>query len=77
MTTVAQCPVCLARFRGARVCSRCGVDLGPLMRLAVQAWRLREASRQALALGACTQALELASDAQRLHRTSREKRCGC
>jgi hypothetical protein len=51
------------------VCSRCGADLGPLMRLAVQAWRLRQAAREALARGDYEQALVLASDAERVHRT--------
>ena len=27
-----RCPVCQARFRGGRICSRCGADLEPLMR---------------------------------------------
>jgi len=30
-----RCPVCQARFRRARVCSRCGADLEPLMRLQI------------------------------------------
>ena len=63
------CPVCQARFRGARLCSRCGADLGPLMRLAVTAWRLREAARQALEAGEFARALGLASEAQHLHGT--------
>jgi hypothetical protein len=46
-----RCPVCQARFRGARTCSRCGADLEPLMRLAVKAWQLRQAARQALDAG--------------------------
>ena len=63
------CPVCLARFRGASVCSRCGADLGPLMRLAAEAWRLRQRARQALELGDDERALGLASEAQHLHDT--------
>ena len=46
-----ECPVCQARFRGSRLCSRCGADLGPLMIVAVRAWRLREEARDALARG--------------------------
>ena len=51
------------------MCSRCGADLGPLMRLAVKAWRLRQAARQALDAGECARALGLASEAQHVHRT--------
>jgi hypothetical protein len=42
------CPVCLARFRGTRECSRCGADLTMVMKLAARAWRLREAAREAI-----------------------------
>ena len=64
-----RCPVCQARFRGARFCSRCGADLEPLMLLAVRAWQLRQAARQALAAGAADRALDLASAAQALQST--------
>lgn len=69
LLAVNRCPVCQARFRGARVCSRCGADLGPLMRLAVKAWQLRQGARQALEAGALERALGLASEAQHVHRT--------
>lgn len=59
-----RCPVCQARFRGASVCSRCGADLDPLMRLTVEAWQLRQAARQALDGGDVDRALGLASEAQ-------------
>ena len=59
-----RCPVCQARFRGARICSRCGADLEPLMLLAVQAWQLRQAARQALDAGDLEQAIGLAVEAQ-------------
>jgi hypothetical protein len=39
------------------------------MLLATRAWRLRQAARRALAAGSVTQALALASQAQRIHRT--------
>ena len=51
------------------MCSRCGADLGPLMRLAVRAWRLREGARQALDAGEFGRALELASEARHVRRT--------
>jgi hypothetical protein len=52
------------RFRGARICSRCGADLEPLMRLSVEAWQLRRAARQALDAGDVDRALGLATEAQ-------------
>jgi hypothetical protein len=61
--------VCLARFRGARICSRCGADLGPLMQLSVAAWMLREAARASLAAGDFAQAGQLAKQAQDLQVT--------
>lgn len=66
MSDPAQCPVCRARFRGARICSRCGADLEPLMRLAARAWMLREAARDALAAGAFGRARELAERAGKI-----------
>jgi hypothetical protein len=59
-----RCPVCQARFRGARICSRCGANLEPLMLLAVKAWQLRQAARQALDAGDVERALGLAIEAQ-------------
>jgi hypothetical protein len=66
-----RCPVCQARFRGVRICSRCGADLQPLMVLAVKAWQLRQAARQALGAGDARRAVELASEAQGIHDTER------
>ena len=63
------CPVCRARFRGARECSRCGADLTVLMLLTARAWRLRQASRQALLEDDPARARALASEAQRICRT--------
>jgi predicted amidophosphoribosyltransferase len=65
------CPVCQARFRGARACSRCGADLERLMRMAAEAWRLRQAARAALDCGDVERALTLASEAQRVRHTPR------
>jgi hypothetical protein len=69
LTEAGRCPVCLARFRGARVCSRCGADLEPLMILAVKSWRLRSAARTAIGAGQFEEALELAEQAQEAVRT--------
>jgi len=69
LTEAGRCPVCLARFRGARLCSRCGADLEPLMILAVKSWSLRAASRTAIGAGRFEQALALAQQAQEAQRT--------
>ena len=71
-----RCPVCGARFRGTRACSRCGADLGPLMRLAARAAQLRAAALAALAEGAAPQAAQLAAKAQRMHATARGRSLG-
>lgn len=63
------CPVCQARFRGSAECSRCGADLAPIMGLVASAWRLREASRQAIVEGDMVLARALAAQAQELCRT--------
>ena len=68
------CPVCRARFRGSRECSRCGADLKTIMALQVKAWRLREAARQAISSGDPIMAGELASQAEALHGTRAGKR---
>lgn len=64
MTVPNQCPVCQARFRGVSICPRCGADLGRVMLLAAQAWRLRETARTAMAAGDFARGLELAAKAQ-------------
>ena len=64
-----RCPVCQARFRGAAICSRCGADLGRLMQLSAEAWRLREAARTALAAGEFGLCLERAMQAQEVQST--------
>jgi hypothetical protein len=64
-----RCPACQARFRGSRICSRCGADLGPLMLLTVKAWHLRQAARQALDAGDVGRALGLAIEAQSTQKT--------
>jgi hypothetical protein len=71
-----RCPVCGAGFRSTRVCSRCGADLGPLMRLAGRAAQLRRAALSALAAGEDAKAAALCARAQRLHATRRGRRLG-
>ena len=64
-----QCPVCKARFRGQRQCSRCGADLSRLMLVVASAYQLRSQARQALREAQYRTAYELAAKAQSLHHT--------
>ena len=66
-----RCPVCQARFRGSRLCSRCGADLEPLMRLTVRAWQLRQSARQAVDTGDLGHAQRLAIEAEGTQNTDR------
>ncbi len=64
------CPTCRAAWRGVTTCPRCGTDLTALMRVAVRAWELRQATRAALCAGDRTaEALALARAACQLHIT--------
>jgi hypothetical protein len=64
------CPTCRAAWRGAVTCPRCGTDLTALMRVAIKAWDLRQATRAALrADNRATEALALARTACQLHTT--------
>jgi len=64
------CPVCRARFRSATVCSRCGADLSPLMRLQVRAWLFRQAARRAILEDDAPSALQLAAAAESICHTA-------
>jgi len=68
------CPVCRARFRAERHCSRCGADLSALMVLAAKAFLLRQAARQALRDGRFDASNQLAAEAQRLCDTQAGRR---
>jgi predicted amidophosphoribosyltransferase len=64
------CPTCRAAWRGVATCPRCGTDLTALMRVAVRAWELRQATRAALCAGdRAAEALALARAACQLHTT--------
>jgi hypothetical protein len=64
------CPTCRAAWRGVPTCPRCGTDLTALMRVAVRAWEVRQATRAALCAGDRTaEALALARAACELHTT--------
>ena len=71
------CPVCNAHFRGHAICSRCGADLGNLMRVVIAAWRLRQQSRKALAERRETIAALRANAAEALHTTASGRRLAC
>ena len=64
-----QCPVCRARFRQQRLCSRCGADLSRLMTTAARAFLLRQASQEAICSGDIEGALELAHQSRELAET--------
>ena len=64
------CPTCRAVWRGVATCPRCGTDLTALMRVALRAWELRQATRAALCSGdRPAEALALARAACQLHST--------
>jgi len=64
-----RCPVCRARFRGTRQCSRCGADLTGIMVLSARAQRCRANARKSLQALNFKKAHELAATAQRQHAT--------
>ncbi len=65
-----RCPICRARFRGTRQCSRCGADLARLMKLAVGAWHARQVAWRAWLAGERQRAASWAAKAQQLCVTS-------
>ena len=65
-----RCPVCQARFRGERTCSRCGADLAAIMTLAAKSWALRESARLAIAERDFDKATEFVAEAQRMYGTA-------
>ncbi|MCP5113003.1 MAG: hypothetical protein GY953_19420 [bacterium] len=69
-----RCPVCQARFRGERICSRCGANIEPLMALIIKAYLSRRAARRALASGNVAKASRLATAAQETCSSSRGER---
>ena len=65
-----RCPVCKARFRGQRQCSRCGADLSRLMLVVGRAYALRRQAKRALLEARYGAACELAGKAQSLQHTA-------
>jgi hypothetical protein len=60
-----RCPVCRAKFRGTRQCSRCGADLTGIMVLSARAQRCRANARKSLYALNFEKANELAAAAQK------------
>ena len=65
----SRCPVCRAKFRGTRQCSRCGADLTELMIFSVRAQRCRANARKSLFALNFEKAHEFAAAAQKEHAT--------
>jgi len=68
------CPVCKAKFRGTRKCSRCGADLSAIMRLCTIAKQNRENCRTAILSNDFEKAYDLAQKAQGMHNTNPGKK---
>lgn len=64
-----RCPVCRAKFRGTRQCSRCGADLTRLMLLSARAQRSRASARESLVALNFEKAHQFAAAAQKEHAT--------
>ena len=69
-----RCPVCRAKFRGTRECSRCGADLGGIMMLSASAQRYRADARKSIYALNFEKARELAATAQKEHATETGRR---
>ena len=65
----SRCPVCRAKFRGTRQCSRCGADLTGLMVLSARAQHYRAGARKSLFALEFGKAHEFAAAAQKEHAT--------
>lgn len=64
-----RCPVCRAKFRGTRECSRCGADLTGIMVLSARAQRYRANARKSLYALNFEKARDFAATAQKEHAT--------
>ena len=68
------CPVCRAKFRSTRQCSRCGADLAGIMVLSSRAQLYRENARKSLYTLNFENAHKLAARAQEAHATEAGRR---
>jgi len=64
-----RCPVCRAKFRGVRQCSRCGADLTAIMVLSARAQGYRANAKKSLYALNFKKAHEHAATAQKEHAT--------
>ena len=70
----SRCPVCRAKFRGTRQCSRCGADISRLMILSVSAQHCRTNARKSLLSLEFEKAHVLAAAAQKKHATDKGRK---
>ncbi len=69
-----RCPVCHAKFRGTRECSRCGADLSGIMMLSARAQLYRTDARKSIYGLNFEKARELAAAAQKEHASETGRR---
>jgi hypothetical protein len=69
-----RCPVCRAKFRGTRECSRCGADLSDIMMLSARAQLYRADARKSIYALNFEKGRELAAAAQKEHATDTGRR---
>ena len=72
--TPFRCPVCRAKFRSTRICSRCGADLSILIRIVAEARIFRKEAVHAIHSRDFQNAFVLAGRAQKLHETEAGRR---
>ena len=70
----SRCPVCRAKFRGTRECSRCGADLSGIMMLSARAQLYRADARKSIYGLNFEKARDLAAAAQKEHATETGRR---
>jgi hypothetical protein len=70
----SRCPVCRAKFRGTRECSRCGADLSGIMMLSARAQLYRADARNSIYALNFEKARDLAAKAQNEHATETGRR---
>lgn len=72
--TPFRCPVCKAKFRSTKTCSRCGADLSILMKIVAEARIFRKEAVSAIHSHDFKNAHILAGRAQKLHETETGRR---
>jgi len=72
--TPLRCPVCRAKFRSTRECSRCGADLSIIMTSVAEARICRRNAIKAIDSHDFQKAHDLAKKSQHLHQTEAGRR---